>query len=170
MAGRTRPVDWVNPPTAEQIAEADTATTAALRTLDEAAETALLTVARISHPVERAKAAMRVRQHTTTEMATVTDELFRDAVVEAYARGRAEHGWYGYGALAEELGLSRARVQQVVNGTWKGAAKDTGRVTALRESADRARQVKQYARAGRTAPEIARTLGMSPAEVRDLLA
>lgn len=119
MATRQRPAG-----PGSQVSDHDTEQAArvldrAVSDLARAHSAALEALAGIEHPVERAKAAMVVRRATTGTFALVTDDLFEAAVVEAYRSGKKAHGWYGYGALADQLDLSRARVQQIVNGTWR---------------------------------------------------
>lgn len=119
MAARQRPAG-----PGAQISDRDAAQARAVlsRVLDDlsaAHAAAVHALADIEHPVERARAAMLVRRATTGDLASFTDDVFESAVIEAYTTGKKSHGWYGYGALADQLGLSRARVQQVVNGNWR---------------------------------------------------
>lgn len=170
MAGRVRPSGSVNVPTEAESAEARTIVAAARRDLAEAADSVTIRLSRIANPVERAKATMEIRRFTASDLTAVTDGIFRDAVIEAYARGKAEHGWYGYGALAEELDLSRARVQQVVNGSWKKRdEKDPALVESIRDEAQRTRTVRRLAAAGRPVEEIVEETGLSAAAVKDIL-
>lgn len=157
-------------PTPADIEQARTIVEASVQQLSEAANAVLLALGQIRNPVERAKAVMEIRRYTTHDLAALTDGLFRDALIEAYTVGRAEHGWYGYGALAEELGLSRTRVQQVVNGTWKGGRKDNDLVASLRAGAEQARTVRRLAAAGWTTEQIGAETGLSVEAVGDLLA
>lgn len=125
MAARQRPAG-----PGAQVSDEDTAQAAAvlasvLADLSAAHAAAVQALTGITHPVERARAAMLVRRATTGSLALSTDDVFEAAVVEAYTRGKQSHGWYGYGALADQLGLSRARVQQVVNGTWRAKQPST---------------------------------------------
>jgi DNA-binding NarL/FixJ family response regulator len=170
MGGRVRPSGTVNVPTEAEVEETRRVVEASLRDLSEAADSVLLRLSRIHNPVERAKAALEVRRFSAADLTSVSDGLFRDAVIEAYAAGRAEHGWYGYGALAEDLGLSRARVQQIVTGTWKkDGEKESDRVAAIRQSADTSRAVRRMAAAGYSAEQIADDLKLSVPAVRDLM-
>lgn len=171
MAGRVRPSGSANVPSPEEREQASKACADAVAILNDAMDAVVVTLGRIVNPVERAKAALEVRRFSGAEVTGATDGLFRDAVIEAYTAGRAEHGWYGYGALAEELGLSRARVQQVVSGTWKKADKpDSARVASLRAAADQTRTVRRLAGAGHDPATIAQETGLSVEAVSDLLA
>jgi hypothetical protein len=169
MAGRVRPSGSVNVPTEEQAEEARGAVEAAQQDIARAVDSVAVRLQRISNPVERAKAAAQVRTFASSEVGAVADEMFRAAVIEAYHRGRSEHGWYGYGALGDALGMSRARVQQVVNGSWKGKSKkDSEQVESLREDADRTRAVRRLAGSGYEAEQIAEMTGLSVSVVRDM--
>lgn len=170
MSGRVRPSGTVNVPSEAEVSEAREIVAACVHDLTDAANSVVLRLSRIHNPVERAKAAMEIRRFIVGDLSVVTDDLFRDAVVEAYAAGRAEHGWYGYGALSEDLGLSRARVQQVVNGTWKkNGEKDSERMAAIRKSADLSRAARRMSMAGHSAEQIAEELSISVPAARDLM-
>lgn len=168
MAARQRPSGGANTPTPAETEHAHATTTAALQSLREAHDATLLALARITNPVERAKAALSVRRATTGDLASTTDDLFHDAVVEAYLSGRAAHGWYGYGALGEDLDLSRARIQQVVTGTWKGHAKPDPGAAQRRRAADQTRTVRALAASGLSHDEIAERTHLTVAQVADL--
>lgn len=125
MASRQRPAGPGAQISERDAAQARKVLDRALRDLTRAHGAVLDALAGIEHPVERAKAAMIVRRTTTGPLASITDDLFEISVIEAYTAGKASHGWYGYGALADQLDLSRARVQQIVNGTWRTKASAT---------------------------------------------
>lgn len=122
MAARQRPAGPGAQISERDAAQARIVCSQVLADLADAHAAARDALAGIDHPVERARAAMLVRRTTTGDLAASTDDLFEAAVIEAYTTGKNSHGWYGYGALADQLSLSRAYVQQVVKGTWRKPA------------------------------------------------
>lgn len=122
MATRQRPAGPGAEISEHDAAQARIVCSGVLADLADAHAAARDALAGIDHPVERARAAMIVRRATAGDLSAVTDDLFEAAVIEAYTTGKKAHGWYGYGALADQLDLSRARVQQIVNGTWRKPA------------------------------------------------
>lgn len=127
---------------AEQHAQAESVVAECVAEINTTIESVFLRLNRIEHPVQRAKAVYAVRR-LVGESAGSWDPILRDAVLEAYALGKSGSGWYGYGALAEDLGVSRARVQQIVTGSWKPGEKDQAGVEALRERARQDRLARQ---------------------------
>jgi hypothetical protein len=119
MATRQRPAGPGVHVSEEDAVQARIVLERVLDDLDTAHRTARDALATIAHPTERAKAIMAVRRATVGPLAARTDDLFETSVVDAYTVGKKGHGWFGYGALAEQLDLSRARVQQIVKGTWR---------------------------------------------------
>lgn len=152
MATRQRPAGPGVHVSDEDAIQATAVLTQVLADLDEAHRVACDHLATIAHPTERAKAIMTVRRTTIGPLASRTDDLFEDSVVAAYTAGKKGHGWFGYGALAEQLDLSRARVQQIVNGTWRKAAPKPAKI-AKKAGADKVTGTAKKVSAKVTPPE-----------------
>lgn len=167
--GRQRPAGPIVVSSPEDQEAAQAATTAALDEVTRAVSAAVLHLNAITHPIERAKAVRAVRATLTGPTAAPLDEMYRAALQEAYAVGRSQSGWTGYGALAIAVGVSRAQVQQVINGSWKRGQKDTQLPQELRTQGDLVRNVRRAAEAGESPAAIAERFNISQAQANDLL-
>lgn len=130
-------------------------------------------VAALPHPVERAVAATRLMD----AMKTVVDELKdvrRTAVKDAYEAGSSESGWYGYSALAQQLGISASRVRQILfdittDSRGNPEVRDEDPL-AIREVAAARRDAIRLLRRGRTSAEVAAETGLTQVEITRLAA
>lgn len=169
MGDRTRPYGAVNAATPEQVAHAQHVLSRAHDDLTEAVAAIVVRLNDIDNPIERAKAAAAIIQTLRSPLSDPVETLLRAALMQAYEDGRSEHGWFGYGALGEQLGMSRAKVQQILTGTYKDPTKAQSRQMAeVKHRADARRQARRYRAAGWSTQDIATALGVSTAEAADL--
>jgi hypothetical protein len=124
----------------------------------------------LEHPIERALGSTRLIQ---TIMAAITEvkEVRRAAVKDAYEMGRSEPGggWYGYSAIATQIGLSSSRVRQILldlsvktDGTL--VIRDN-EAEIIRELAGARRDAIRMLRAGKSEDQVTEETGISPLEV-----
>lgn len=127
----------------------------------------------LPHPIERAVGATRMLD----ALKSVIDELKdmrRDAVKDAYEAGSSESGWYGYSALAQQLGISPSRVRQILydittDSSGAPLVRDEDPV-AIREVAGARREAIRLLRRAQTPAAVAQATGLSLAEVKRIAA
>lgn len=177
MAGRTqgadterqRPIPASMQPSDAGLAQGERITARAANVLLASIEQ----LATLPHPIERAVGATRLLD----ALKTVIDELKdvrRDAVKDAYEAGSSESGWYGYTALAQQLGISPSRVRQILfdittDRTGAPQVRDEDPV-AIRELASARREAIRLLRRGETPASVAKATGLSMAEVKRMAA
>lgn len=164
---RTRPIPDAMVPSATGLAAAERTAARAANILLQAIED----IAALGHPIERAVGATKLLE----AMKIVTDEVKevrRLAVKDAYEAGSSESGWYGYSALASQLGISASRVRQILfdislDRQGNPEIRDEEALEIRETAAARRDAVKQLKR-GVSQKDVAAETGLALSEVRTL--
>lgn len=128
----------------------------------------LASLDRLEHPVARAHAAGLLAE-ALSEALNDTKDVRRAAVVQAYEDGQQVSGWYGFGTLGEQLGISGSRVRQIVFDVAKGEARDKTRdIDEQRRHASAVRSARKMLAKGTPAKVVAETTGLSLKDVEAL--
>ena len=164
---RQRPIPAAMQPSEAGLAQGERITARAANLL----LTSIEQLAALPHPIERAVGATRLLD----ALKTVIDELKdvrRQAVKDAYEAGSSESGWYGYTALAQQLGISPSRVRQILfdittDSSGAPQVRDDDPV-AIREVASARREAIRLLRRAQTPASVAQATGLTLAEVKRL--
>jgi hypothetical protein len=122
----------------------------------------------LGHPIAEAY-AITLMIESLTEIIADLKATRRDSLAQAYELGQSKSGWYGYGAIAEQIGLSTSRVRQILFDVNEGQARDDS-ATQLREHAVRCREAVKLLKKGVLPKEVARVTGLPVKEVKTLSA
>ncbi len=166
-SARQRPIPPELEPSAAGVAGAERVSARATNVLLAAIDQ----MSTLTHPIERAMGATRLLEALTAVIDEVKD-VRRDAVKEAYAKGSALSGWYGYTALAHQLGISPSRVRQILYDITTDASgtpqvRDDEAAT-IRSKASARREALRLLQRGLPVAQVAGATGLSAAETKRL--
>lgn len=118
------------------------------------------------HPVARAQAAqaqLEALEQAARQVKAVRDE----AILVAYTEGASRHGWYGFGAIGSQLGLTQARVRQIVEAIARGTDVNLRDVKAERDARDMLRKGASQRSVIEATGLARKRVGQLAAEIRD---